>query len=328
MRAASVLRRLRRAVLAAATLAAFACVICWLRQPDAETAGGRFDRGENAIRFDGSGGSTHPNGDIALRQRFDTLKRNRVRLLYVPFDPEPPPGGAEQAGRLLKLAGEYGVEVIPQVGGIYEDSARPAEPEWRTRFVRSVARLLDDHPEFAGIQLRIESLPGGNADYLKLLDKLRPLVGPRRLEAAAYPPPSWFRAQPEVCWSREFLTEVAERCDRMTVRMHHTGLSDRKHYIRLMRIWTRELLDAAKGTDCRLLFELPAGGTADNRHDPAAENLAAALRGVQAGLNGHDLANYLGCAVDSEREMTSGSWSAWQAVFCGARPEAVRDGSP
>ena len=59
-----------------------------------------------------------------------------------------------------------------------------------------------------------------------------------------------------------------------------------------------------------------------------AENLAAALRGVQAGLNGHDLANYLGCAVDSEREMTSGSWSAWQAVFCGARPEAVRDGSP
>ena len=77
MRAASVLRRLRRAVLAAATLAAFACVICWLRQPDAETAGGRFDRGENAIRFDGSGGSTHPDGDIALRQRFDTLKRNR-----------------------------------------------------------------------------------------------------------------------------------------------------------------------------------------------------------------------------------------------------------
>lgn len=77
--------------------------------------------------------------------------------------------------------------MIPQVGGIYEDSARPAEPEWRTRFVRSVARLLDDHPEFAGIQLRIESLPGGNADYLKLARQTAAARRPRRLEAGGLP---------------------------------------------------------------------------------------------------------------------------------------------
>lgn len=290
MRAASVLRRLRRAVLAAATLAAFACVICWLRQPDAETASGRFDRGENAIRFDGSGGSTHPDGDIALRQRFDTLKRNRVRLLYVPFDPEPPPGGAEQAGRLLKLAGEYGFEVIPQVGGIYEDSARPAEPEWRTRFVRSVARLLDDHPEFAGIQLRIESLPGGNADYLKLA---------RQTAAARRAAPSRSGGLPAAILvpgaAGSLLEQGVSDRSRRTLRPHdgqdapYGTLRPETLYPAYADMDTRT---ARRRQRNRLPASVRAAGPAappTTGTIPAAENLAAALRGVQAGLNGHDL---------------------------------------
>ncbi|MBS1368747.1 MAG: glycoside hydrolase family 18 protein [Lentisphaeria bacterium] len=332
------LKSVRRIVLAVGCIAAFAAVAYWLWRPGSDISDGSFDRGTNGIWLGhgwlGDDGwfrlyRKNPEefrSETAIRALFERLKENRIRYLYPHLCPASSDGSIarndpEQTERFLTLAEEYGFEVIPWVGGPLGKSADPASPQWREGFVRSVESLFAAHPALAGIQLNIEPMPSGNSGFLELLDELRPVMGGRSLEVAAYPPPSWFHPFPQVHWETGYLKEVAQRCDRMAVMMYDTALTKEKLYIRLMRVWTHELLEAVDGTECRLLLGLPAYEDAGSGyHHPDVEHLAGALRGIHAGLSGRELTNYLGCAIYCEWEMTPEKWSVWQRRFLG-RPE-------
>lgn len=324
-----------RISLAVGSIIACAILVYWLWSPGSDIADGRFDRGENGIWL-GHGWLGDDNwfrlyrknpdefrGETAIRNLFDRLKENQIRYLYPHLCPASSDGSIArhdpaQTERFLKLAKEYGFEVIPWVGGPLGKSVDPASPQWRAGFVRSIESLFAEHPDLAGIQVNIEPMPSGNTHFLKLLDELRPVVGDRSLEVAAYPPPSWFHPFPQVHWEKEYLREIARHCDRMAVMMYDTALTREKFYIRLMRVWTRELLEATEGTKCGVLLGLPAYEDAGSGyHNPDVEHLESALAGVHAGLENSESTNYLGCAIYCEWEMTPEKWNIWQNRFLG-----------
>ena len=335
MKMPGVLKSVCRILLAVGCFAACVVLGYALWSPGSDIADGRFDRGENGIWLE-HGWLGHDSwfqlyrknpekfrNEEAIRNLFNRLKENRIRYLYPHLCPASSDGAIArhdpgQTERFLKLAEEYGFEVIPWIGGPFGKSVDLSSPQWRAGFMRSVESLLAEHPKFAGIQINIEPMPSGNEDFLKLLDELRPVLNGRSLEVAAYPPPSWFHPFPQVHWEKEYLREIARRCDRMAVMMYDTALTRKKFYIRLMRVWTRELLEVTEGTKCGLLLGLPAYEDADSGyHHPDVEHLESALAGVQAGLENRESANYLGCAIYCEWEMTPEKWSLWQRRFLG-----------
>jgi len=105
-------------------------------------------------------------------------------------------------------------KVIPWIGGVLHNHCPPESPGWRKNFVASTVALLATHPRFAGVQINIEPLPSGNADFLLLLDELKAALPPGKiLSVAAYPPPTRWHPFPEVHWDESYFHEVALYCE-------------------------------------------------------------------------------------------------------------------
>ncbi len=302
--------------------------LCW--SPGKLNVEGRFDWGRNAIWighgwlgddpwFQRYGRNTADFRDEAkIDALLKNLQDNHIKYVYPHLCPAQP-GGAiaasdpAQVERFLDAAEKYGIQVIPWIGGVLDESARINESEWRRSFVASVAQLLEKHPRLAGVQVNIEPLPSGNTDFLRLLDELRPALDGRILGVAAYPPPTHWHPFPNVHWELDYITEVAKRSDQMAVMMYDTAIKLEKFYISLMKKWTQELHVATAGTKCRLLLGLPAYEDAGvGYHHPSVEHLKAAIGGIQAAS---PEGNYIGCAIYCEWEMTPEKWAVWRTAF-------------
>lgn len=248
------------------------------------------------------------------------LEENRIRFVYAHLCPSELRGGVapydpEQVERFLDAAGRREIAVLPWIGGVLGESARPSDPLWRRNFIASVGELLAKHPRLAGIQLNIEPLPSGDRDFLTLLEELRPVLGERILGVAAYPPPTRWHPFPDLHWDSFYLAEVAKRSDQLAVMMYDTGIKFDKFYIDLLRQWATELGRATAGTGCRVLCGLPAYD--DNQsgyHDPNVETLGNALTGVLAAPRAP---NVTGVAIYSEWEMTPDEWQLWRRHLAG-----------
>ena len=118
---------------------------------------------------------------------FRKLAANRIRTVFPHLGPARSDGKIAtcddaQAERFLDLAEKYGIKVIPWIGGVFGESARPDDEHWRRNFIVSGEELLKKHPRLAGVQVNIEPLPSGNADLLRLLDELRPVIKKKDVE--------------------------------------------------------------------------------------------------------------------------------------------------
>jgi hypothetical protein len=210
--------------------------------------------------------------------------------------------------------------VIPWVGGVKGNSVKLSNPAWRKGFVQSIAKLLNDHPRLAGVQVNVEPLPTGTAEFLLLLEELRASVpAPKVLSVAAYPPPTWWHPFPEIHWEEAYFREVSRRCDQMAVMMYDAGQEHGKTYQHLMRGWTREVLQWSPGT--KVLLGVPSyDDTGVGYHDPKVENIPNALRGIHGGLADAGLpSNYQGIAIYAECEMTDDEWKYLKEHFLKAR---------
>ena len=126
---------------------------------------------------------------------FKILSDNKISTVYPHLCPAQlngkiAPYDSLQVERFLDIAVQYNIKVIPWIGGVFEESARPADEKWRQKFVDSVDELLKKHPRLAGVQVNIEPMPGSEVGFLKLLDELRPVTDGKILSVAAYPPPT------------------------------------------------------------------------------------------------------------------------------------------
>ena len=216
-----------------------------------------------------------------------------------------------QVELFLDVAARYNIKVIPWIGGVLDESARPDDVVWRKNFVASTGELLKTHPRLAGVQVNIEPLPSGNLHFLKLLEELRPVTQGKILGVAAYPPPTRWHQYPDVHWELPYITEIARRCDQLAVMMYDTAIPLEKFYTKLMSDWTRQLVDSTCFIkDTQLILGVPAYEDAGvGYHHPRVENLSSALRGIAA----RDLRKCVdGIAIYCEWEMTESKWQIWQ----------------
>ncbi len=252
---------------------------------------------------------------LALCRR---LRDNHIATVYPHLCPAQLDGRIaayddEQVERFLDAAEQCGIKVIPWIGGVFEESARPADERWRRKFVASVAGLLQAHPRLDGVQVNIEPMPSGNPDFLKLLEELRAATTGKTLGVAAYPPPTRLHPFPDVHWELPYIEQVAARCDQFTVMMYDTSLPLKKFYISLMTSWTNELTKALRPTGCKLILGIPAYEDADvGYHRPQVENIASAMRGISAAK---DKRGITGIAIYCEWEMDDAKWLQWNRLM-------------
>ena len=243
------------------------------------------------------------------------LADHRIKTVYPHLCPAQPDGKIAayddaQVERFLDLAEKYGIKVIPWIGGVLGESARPDDENWRRNFIASVEELLKKHPRLAGVQINIEPLPSGDADLLRLLDELRPVVANKTLSVAAYPPPTRWHRFPDVHWRLAYINRVARHCDQLAVMMYDTAIPLEKFYVKLMTDWTRQLAGAVCPTECELLLGIPAYEDAGvGYHHPRVENIGSALRGIAASDR---LDRIGGIAIYCEWEINEDKWQSWR----------------
>lgn len=245
----------------------------------------------------------------------EKLSENNIATVYPHLCPAQMSGDialydSTQIERFLDHAAQYNIKVIPWIGGVFEESARPGNKIWRKHFTSSVKELLIKHPRLAGVQVNIEPMPSGNTDFLKLLDELKEATQGKILSVAAYPPPTRWHQYPDVHWENDYMLQVAMRCDQMAVMMYDTAIPLEKFYIKLMTDWSKRLINTISSTDCKLLLGIPAYNDAGvNYHYPQVENISAALRGISAADCGKNIS---GIAVYCEWEMDDSKWLIWR----------------
>ena len=246
---------------------------------------------------------------------FKKLADNKISTVYPHLCPAQMNGkialyDSEQVERFLDIAVQYNIKVIPWIGGVYEESARPADEKWRKNFVASVDELLKKHPRLAGVQVNIEPMPSSEVGFLMLLDELRPVSQGKILSVAAYPPPTKWHQFPDVHWHLFYIKRLTNHCDQLAVMMYDTAIPLEKFYIKLMTDWTDQLAPAVRRTGCELLLGIPAYEDAGvGYHHPSVENINSALQGISASDRKNEVN---GIAIYCKWEMDENKWQIWR----------------
>ena len=246
---------------------------------------------------------------------FKKLSDNKISTVYPHLCPAQMNGkialyDSGQVERFLDIAEQYNIKVIPWIGGVYEESARPANEKWRKNFVASVDELLQKHPRLAGVQINIEPWPSDNVGFLMLLDAIRPVTKGKILSVAAYPPPTRWHQFPDVHWQLVYIKRLTNHCDQLAVMMYDTAIPLEKFYIKLMTDWTKQLTTATSSSTCELLLGIPAyDDVGADYHHPQVENILSALQGISASDRKNEVN---GIAIYCEWEMDEDKWQIWR----------------
>jgi hypothetical protein len=327
-------RRFLRTVASLALLAIIGGAAYWWRSHGADIRGGHHDLGHNGIWLQhGWLGDNHwfevndkvdriPTfrSPVSIRQLGARLRSHHMTDLFPHLCPTDRAGriAAVDDAQVERFLDEVGpMRVMPWVGGTLGGSAHPDDVAWRSGFAASIAELLDRHPRLAGVQINIEPMPSGNADYLQTLNEVRRAM-PRGkiLSIAAYPPPTPLHPFAEVHWDEAYFKDVAARADQMAVMMYDTALREPKPYQQLMDVWTQQAL--AWSGSARVLLGIPAYEDAGvDYHDPGIENITNALAGIHAALERTPALpqNYQGVAIYCDWEMNAQKWADFDARF-------------
>jgi hypothetical protein len=301
--------------------------LAWfLWEPGVDIRDGRHDRGTNGmwLAHGWLGGddwfrqykkdTAQYRTDSALKALVQRCEQGRITDLFphlcpVNGDGSLPAVHPEQVERFLDAMGDRR-RVFPWIGGPGPFPANYGEEKWRLKFCDSIKMLLNAHPRFAGVQLNIEPLTSGDANFLTLLDEIRAAlpIG-KLLSVSAYPPPTRYHPVLAVHWDETFFREVSKRSDHLAVMMYDTALQRPKLYRRLMADWTEEVILWSGGK--QVLLGVPTySDKGVNYHDPATENLANAIPGIHAGLKRFKNlpAHYAGIAIYCDWETDAEEW--------------------
>jgi hypothetical protein len=311
--------------------------LAWLLwSPGDEIRDGRHDRRENGLwlahgwmggdewftRYGKEDEKPRYRSDEALRSLAARLKQHGISDVFPHLCPAEPGGKLPAVDAVATerfLDALPGVRVWPWVGGTLAD-VDIYEESWRKTYAANIRALLEAHPRLAGVQLNIEPLKDGTVPYLTLLDEIRAaLPDGRKLSIAAYPPPTRWQPTKEVHWDEAYFREVAKRSDHLAVMTYDTSIRFQKAYRKLMKDWTREVLEWSEGKP--VLIGIPAYEDADTTyHKPDVENIPNALAGMHAALLTYDQLpqNYRGIAIYCDWEMNDAKWADITELF-GAR---------
>jgi hypothetical protein len=194
-----------------------------------------------------------------------------------------------QAKELLNLLHHENPEV-EAIGWIYAGNRRGegevdlANDEVRKAMVQE-ALWLTNECGFDGVQWDYEICDDRDPHFLELMQETRKALPQGKLLSAAVP--MWFPPPFSAYgWSENYFAQVAETCDQMAVMCYDSGFYLPRSYVWLVSQQVIRVTSAVSqgNPHCRVLFGIPTYGKGFISHNPHAENIEFALRGVREGL--------------------------------------------
>lgn len=188
----------------------------------------------------------------------------------------------------------------------------------RQKMVEEAVWLVDECG-FDGVQWDYEICPSGDKNLLKLLEETRdaiPAGAPLGVCAPViYPVPINFG------WSEEYVSEIAKRVDQVAVMCYDSGYLTPRSYVSLTRKQVKLFTNAvSKGNPhAKVLIGIPTYGPGFFSHNPRAENLRNALRGVREGLaqDGVKKDAFAGVALFADYTTSEDEWADYRRLWLG-----------
>ncbi len=319
-------RLLRRLALGLAILLAL-FVVDYYAYPYGAAPGGRsLNRGENGLwlRYTWYFGQKSDAEWAALAER---LKRGQIRDAYFHVRGITRDGALkyrypERARALVERMHRL-APAVRAVAWVYagnrsgEGEVDLTRPEVRRRMVGEAAWLARECG-FDGVQWDYEICPDGDQGFLDLMAETRRALPPRKLLGAACP--VWLRFPVgRWGWSTGYYAKVAATCDQIAVMCYDTGFVTPRSYVWLTGREVVEITRAAQRGDpaCRVLIGVPTYGAGSRSHNPRAENLAFALRGVREGLADPSAAatSFAGVALFADYTTDEAEWAQYERLW-------------
>ena len=319
--------RLRR-VLRAGVIGLFLVIACltvdYWAYPYGATPGGKScNKGENGLwlRYTWYFGEHSPAETKALARN---LRDRQIRYAYFHVRSINAQGRlafhhAAEARRLNSVLRKEAPD-IQSIAWVYVGNARgQGKVKLSASAIRKAmiaeALWLVNECGFAGIQWDYEICDDGDRDFLALLRETRAALPPEKtlsIASAVWMPSPLAKWG----WSEAYFANVARECDQITVMCYDTGFYLPRSYVWLVAQQAQRIPRVCFGANpcCRVLLGLPTYGPGFLSHNPRAENLAMALRGVREGLAapGADSAGFAGVALFADYTTELGQWQTYE----------------
>jgi spore germination protein YaaH len=169
---------------------------------------------------------------------------------------------------------------------------------------------------FDGVQWDYEVCRNNNPYLIDLLRETRAALPPGKLLSVAAP-----LIVPHLpgAWSDSYYERVASKCDQIDVMCYDTYATFPRTYVWLTSAETARILDdtAHANPSCKVLIGIPTYSSRTLKHNPRAENITLALRGVRAGVQKSGIAgaSFAGVAVFVDYTTTQQDWNQYHRLW-------------
>ncbi len=177
---------------------------------------------------------------------------------------------------------------------------------------------------FSGIHYDLEPVPSGDQDYLRLLQathELRPSPEPLSVSVPKLEPLPGLRLPWQlahvgpVFWTPAYLTAVSQYVDQVDLMAYDTTMPFQSWYGGYVARQTSLALRAVPAR-VRLLIGVPCYHYTNLAHRASAETVAAAVRGIRAGLTASDASHRdVGVALFADYSSTPQDWQSYVSAW-------------
>ena len=293
--------------------------------PYGRAAGGKsFNQGDNGLwlRYTWYFGQ-HTAAETELLARH--LQERQIRYAY--FHVRSITGAGKLAfhypaqARRLIAALHHSAPSVKALAWVYvgnaqgQGSVRLSDKAVRTAMI-SEAFWLVNECGFDGVQWDYEICEDGDPDFLALMRETRAALPADKILSVATPIRFPLR---RFGWSDAYFSQVALNCDQMTVMCYDTGFYFPRSYVWLVRqqALTIPQTVARANPRCRILLGLPTYGPGFLSHNPRAENIKMALRGVREGLSEAEpnVGSFAGVALFADYTTEPDEWDTYRKLW-------------
>ena len=171
---------------------------------------------------------------------------------------------------------------------------------------------------FDGVQWDVEPCQDGANSFLALMRETKAALPPGKLLSTATS--MWLPAGlRRYGWSDAYFARVAATCDLIAVMCYDSGVYFPRAYVGLVHQQAVHVTRAVKqgNAKCRVLLGVPTYGEGLPSHNPKAETLAMALRGVREGLAdpAADPSVFAGVSLFADYTTTAQDWRAYNVSW-------------
>lgn len=319
-------RGLRRLLWFAAILAVLFCVDYWAYPYGTKPVGGQFNRGENGLwlRYTWYFGEKSADEWRTLPAK---LKERQIRSAWFHVRAIGKTGKLNfhkqtQAQKLTAWLHQSAPDV-KTMAWVYVGNRRGqgevdlANATVRAEMVKE-AVWLTQVCGFDGVQWDYEICDDNDPHFLSLLRETRAALPSGKILSVATPmwlPPPVSRWG----WSENYFSQVAALCDEIAVMCYDSGFLTPRSYVWIAAQQPPHITQAvAKGNpNCRVIVGIPTYGKGLFSHNPRAENIGLALRGIRQGLANPqtNLSVFAGLAPFADYTTEADEWQTWQEFW-------------